>query len=118
MIAEEPMPIRCDDYDKACVITVEGDLATDNAAAVRKIAVDHIEGKQIVDFVLDLEKCTFADSEGLETLLWLKRRCDELFGQMKLVAVDENFRKILEITRLDAQFDCQTDLAMALKMMR
>ena len=30
------------------------------------------------------------DSEGLETLLWIKRKAEELFGQVKLVNIDEN----------------------------
>jgi anti-anti-sigma factor len=112
------MPVRCDQYEQVCVITIEGDLSAENAAEVRKIAQEHIDNKQMIDFVIDMEKVTFIDSEGLETLLWLKRRCDELFGQIKLVSLDDNCRKILEITRLEHRFDCQAELTGALKMMR
>jgi anti-anti-sigma factor len=97
---------------------IDGDLGGDNAAALRKNAEERIATKQVADFVVDLEHCSFIDSEGLEALLWLKRRCEDLFGQIKLIGLDDNCRKILEITRLEPRFECQKDLAAALKMMR
>ena len=113
------MPIKCEDYNNVCVIALDGDLSADGTAeSLRKIAVERIDQRQIVDFVVDFEKSSFFDSEGLETLLWLKRRAEDLFGQLKLVNLDENCRKILEITRLEPRFECHNDLASALKTMR
>src|SRR5512144_2825353 len=112
------MGVKCDEYNQVCVAAIDGDLAGENATALRKAAEDRINQRQIIDFVLDLEKCPFMDSEGLETLLWLKRKCEDLFGQIKLVGLDENCRKILEITRLEPRFECQKDLAAAIKLMR
>ncbi len=111
------MPVRCEEYNKVAVLAVEGDLSGENATALRQNVEQRMEGRQIADFVVDLEKAEFVDSEGLETLLWLKRRCDELFGQAKLVAVSENVRKILQITRLEHRFELQSDLTAALKLM-
>lgn len=112
------MPLKCDQYNQACVLSVNGDLAAENVESCRKAVEEHIDQRQIVDFVIDLEKCPFIDSEGLETLLWIKRRCEDLFGQAKLSGLDENCRKILEITRLGRRFECHEDLAEALKTMR
>ena len=72
----------------------------------------------LVDFVIDFEKTNFIDSEGLETLLWVKRKTEDLFGQVKLATLDENCKKILEITRLEHRFECHPDLPAALKTMR
>ena len=112
------MAIKVEDYSNVCVILLAGDLAADASAAVRAAVEERIEQRRIVDFVVDFEKADFIDSEGLETLLWLKRRCEDLFGQTKLVNLDENCRKILEITRLEHRFECHGDLAGALKTMR
>jgi anti-sigma B factor antagonist len=112
------MPIKCEEYNQVCVISVDGDFAGEATETARKAAEQHIDQKQIVDFVVDFEKCTFIDSQGLETLLWLKRRAEDLFGQVKLVHLDENCKKILEITRLAHRFECHGDLASALKTMR
>ncbi len=111
------MPIRCDEYNQVCVVTVEGDLSGDNCVSMRKLVEDRIDSKHIVEFVMDMEKCGFIDSEGLETLLWAKKRTEDLYGQIKVVGLDDNCRKILELTRLEHRFECQKDLAAALKNM-
>ena len=112
------MGIKCDEYNSVCVVSVDGDFAGEIGNQVRRAVEERIEQRQVVDFVIDLEKSGFVDSEGLETLLWLKRRCEDLFGQVKLANLDENCRKILEITRLESRFECHTSLPAALKTMR
>jgi anti-anti-sigma factor len=112
------MSIKCEEYNQVCVIAPAGDFVAENSAQARKAVEMHIDAKQIVNFVVDFEKAGFVDSEGLETLLWIKRKAEELFGQVKLVNLDENVHKILEITRLEHRFECLPDLAAALKTMR
>jgi anti-anti-sigma factor len=112
------MPVKTEEYNQVCVMAVNGDFAGDNSAIARKAVDEAIDQRQIVDFIVDCEKCGFMDSEGLETLLWIKRRCEDLFGKIKLVNLDENCRKILEMTRLEHRFECHGDLAGALKTMR
>ncbi|MGH7180168.1 MAG: STAS domain-containing protein [Tepidisphaeraceae bacterium] len=112
------MPVKCEQYSQICVMTPDGDLVAADAQQIRKSADEQIEKRQVVDFVLDLEKTGFIDSEGLESLLWLKRKCEDLFGQVKLANLDDNVRKILEVTRLEHRFECHPDLTTALKNMR
>jgi anti-anti-sigma factor len=112
------MPIKSEDYSNVCVIVLEGDVTTESCQQVRACVEERVEQRRIVDFVIDFEKVDFMDSEGLETLLWLKRRSEDLFGQIKLVNLKENVHKILEITRLEHRFECHPDLAGALKTMR
>lgn len=112
------MAIKVDEYNQIAVFSITGDFSGGESEALRKLVDEAIDKKQIVDFVVDFEKCPFADSEGLETLLWIKRKCEDLFGQVKLVNLDENMRKILEMTRLEHRFECHGDLNLALKTMR
>jgi anti-anti-sigma factor len=112
------MAIKCEEYGQVCVMALNGDLVGETAAAARKQTEEYIDKRQIVDFVLDMEHTAFVDSEGLETLLWMKRRCEDLFGQFKMFGLDENCRTILEITRLDHRFECHQNLEGALKTMR
>ena len=112
------MAIKCEEYNQVCVIAPAGDFAGENSAQARKAVETHIDTKQIVNFVVDFEKAGFVDSEGLELLLWMKRKCEDLFGQIKLASLDENLKKILEITRLEPRFECHADLPSALKTMR
>ena len=112
------MSIKCDEYNQVCVITLGGDFVGEDSEQARKSVEELIDKRQIVDFVFDFAKAGFVDSDGLETLLQVKRRCEELFGQIKLANLDENCRKILEMTRLDHRFECHGELAAALKTMR
>jgi anti-anti-sigma factor len=112
------MPVKLEEYDGVCVLSAAGDFSGLDVTAARKGAAEFIEHRQIADFVVDLEKTTFIDSEGLDALLWIKRRCEDLFGQFKLAAADEHVKKILEVTRLNRRFETATDVAMALKTMR
>lgn len=111
------MPIKCEQYNQVCVISVDGELAGDQIEPARRAFEERVEKRQIVDFVIDLEKSPFVDSEGLELLLWMKRKCEDLFGQVKLAGADANVRKILEMTRLEHKFESHPDLASALKTM-
>lgn len=111
------MPIESEQYGAVCVLGVRGDLEGDETEALRRAAEQAIDGKHLVEFVVDLSQCGFVDSEGLEALLWLKRRAEELFGSLKLAGCDENVAKILEMTRLAAQFDAHADLAGAVRNM-
>jgi anti-anti-sigma factor len=112
------MPITCEEYNHVCVLTVDGDFVGEQIKHAKASIDEAIDKRRIVDFVFDFEKAAFIDSEGLEALLFFKRRSEELFGQVKLVNLDENCRKILEVTRLEHRFECHSDLAAALKTMR
>ncbi len=112
------MRIRCDDYDGVCVMSVTGEMTGEGAAAAKKNALECIEQRRISQFVIDLEKTAIIDSQGLEALLWIKRRCEDSDGQLKLAGMNLNLKKILEVTRLDHRFQCAPDVASALKTMR
>lgn len=112
------MPLAQQDYEKVCVLSVQGDFAGDEPTAAQRLVSEGIADRQVVDFVVNFAECQFIDSSGLETLLWIKRRCEELFGRVKLINVDDNCRKILEMTRLEPRFECCRDLPTALKTMR
>jgi len=112
------MSVKIEEYDTVCVMEIDGDFSTDNAQAVRTAFDQRTENRRIVDFVMDLTKCQFIDSEGLETLLAMKRRCEDMFGQVKLANVDDSCRTILHITRLEPRFELHDDLHAAMKTIR
>ena len=110
--------ITSEEYSGVCVLNVQGELAGEDCAKLRKTVEDAIDARHIINFVVDFQKTPFVDSEGLETLCFIKARCDELFGLFKLAALDETCQKILEITRLDRRFDVDPDVTAAVKSMR
>lgn len=102
------------------MLTVEGDFTGETTASLRRCAEELLSrgGAQGADFVVDLDRAAFIDSEALEALLWLKSRCEDGAGRMKLAGPSEHARKVLEITRLDHRFETANDVAAALKTMR
>src|SRR5580704_3544290 len=112
------MAVKFEEYNGVCVISVKGDFAGEDVAPACKTAEDMIDHRQVVDFVVDLEKASFIDSAGLEAMLWIKQKCEDLFGQLKLAGADENVKRILEVTRLSHRFQSAPDVPTALKTMR
>ncbi|HXE53729.1 MAG TPA: STAS domain-containing protein [Tepidisphaeraceae bacterium] len=109
------MPLKFDDYAHACVISLTGDFVGADTAQVRAAVDERLMSRRAVNFVIDFEPSHFISSEGLETLLAIRRQCEERRGQVKLAGLDESCRKILEITRLDRHFECHPDLQTAMK---
>ncbi len=112
------MPIQCDEYDRVAVLTIEGDFDGDQLPIAREAVRQMLDDRQVVDFVADLSKCPFVSSEGLELLLWLKRRAEELLGRVKLSGCDDSILKILEMTRLRSRFECIGSVEAAVRQMR
>ncbi len=70
------------------------------------------------DFVFDLGRVEFIDSRGLESLIAAQDKAGEKLGQIRLVQLTPNVRKILQITRLDHYFESHNDMESALKSLR
>ena len=112
------MPIQCDEYDRVAVLKIEGDFDGEQLAAAREAVRKMLDDRQVIDFVADLTRCQFLSSEGLELLLWLKRRVEEMLGRVKLAGCDDSVLKILEMTRLRSRFECIPGVEAAVRQMR
>ncbi len=104
-------------YGDVAVLTVKDDLAGDSVEQFLERANQTISDG-INQLVIDCGKLHVLDSHGLEALLELQTRCEELLGSVKLCAVDESCTKILEMTRLATRFESYDDLDAAVKSFR
>ena len=112
------MAVNTEIYDGIALISVDGDLADEQATRLRKAVADTIESRHLAEFVIDLSACVGVDSEGLESLLFAKSRCDALYGRLRLALSDPNVLAILDITRLRPRFDCSDTPEAAMKSLR
>jgi anti-sigma B factor antagonist len=108
------MRIRTQDYNKVTVVELQGELDGDSAEMLRD-AVTNIITKNKTGIVLDMSSVAFIDSQGLEELLWVRDYCNENKRGIRLAGLDENCAKILEITRLENEFDHYAELSEAVK---
>ena len=111
------MKLSYEDHDTITVLTVSGDLASDQVDTFRRSCLDRFSNG-IRDIVLDMEHLQSIDSAGLEALLWIVDEAADRGGQLRLVNPDHNIRKILEITRLERRFDIHDTIESAAKSLR
>jgi anti-sigma B factor antagonist len=108
------MKVKVQEYNDVTVVELQGELDGDVAELVQN-TVTEIVTKRKTGVVLDLSGTGFIDSRGLELLLWTRNYCNEHNREMRLAGLDENCRRILEITRLMNEFDHYAELTEAVK---
>lgn len=111
------MKLACEDYDQLSVMSLSGELTTESTEPFQSTAKERI-ARNTRDFVLDLAGVEFIDSKGLEAMLWLQETVGENLGQVRLAAVQDTVKKILEMTRLAARFDTHPDVDSAIRSLR
>ena len=106
------MKVKTQDYNDVTVVELQGELDGDFSELFKNTITD-IVTKHKNGIVLDMSGIGFIDSQGLEQLLWARDYCGEQKQQLRLAGLDENCLKILEITRLESEFDRYVELAEA-----
>ena len=108
------MKLRTQDYNDVTVAELQGELDGESKDLLQNTITDIVAARK-TGIVLDMSKVGFVDSEGLEKLLWARDYCHQSNCQLRLAGLDETIAKILEITRLENEFDCYAELAHAVK---
>jgi anti-anti-sigma factor len=111
------MKVSAQDHGHISVLTISGEFTTEDVDHFQRILAERITAGA-VHILLDCEHLEFVDSVGLES--WLRAR-DEVSaggGQFRLIALDENVRKILEITRLSKAIESHDSLELAVRSVR
>ncbi|MHC4562583.1 MAG: STAS domain-containing protein [Planctomycetota bacterium] len=112
------MNINAESYGHAVVLNIKGDLNEDSLNALQEAVEHQLESDDVIDVVLNVEETPFVDSATFEYLLDLQDTLAEKLGQVKFAGCDENVRKILEMTRMDIEFEMFADVAEAVKSMQ
>ena len=108
------MKVRKQDYNDVTVVELQGELDGDIVELFQSTITDII-AKHKTGVVLDMSGVSFIDGEGLEQLLWVRDYCNQNNCELRLAGLDENCMRILEITRLEKEFNYYTELAEAVK---
>jgi anti-anti-sigma factor len=111
------MNITHENYGHVTVLSLKGEFTADDVDGFQKNVAELMD-HDARDFVVDMEKVPFIDSAALESLLDLRDKSSDALGMVKLAATDESVAKILEMTRLDQQFERFPDMIEAVKSFR
>jgi anti-sigma B factor antagonist len=108
------MKIKTQDYSEVTVVELQGELDGDVAELFKNTVIDMVS-KHKEKIVLDMSGIGFIDSQGLEHLLWARDYCDQNRRELRFAGLDENCMRILEITRLENEFNHYAELTEAVK---
>ncbi len=108
------MRIKKQDHNDVTIVELQGELDHESVESLQN-AITSVIATQKSGIVLDMKNIDFIDSAGLEQLLWARDYCEENHCQLRLVSLSENCKKVLELTRLEGQFDCYAETAEAVK---
>lgn len=108
------MKIPWQNYNDVTVVELRGQIDGDSVEPLRNAITEIIAGQR-AGIVLNVSEVDFLDSQGLELLLWVRDYCRQNRVPLRLAGLAENCTKILEITRLQDEFDCHAELAEAVK---
>ena len=108
------MRIKTQDYNEVTVVKLQGELDGELSEKFQN-NITNLIAEEKTGVVIDMGDVGFIDSEGLERLLWARDYCNENNCQLRLAGLDENCTKILQITRLEDEFDHYEELAEAVK---
>ncbi len=108
------MKIPWQNYNDVTVVELRGEVDGDTVEPLRSAITEIIAGQR-AGIVLNLSDAEFIDSQGLELLLWVRDYCRQNRVPLRLAGLTENCTKILEITRLQDEFDCHAELTEAVK---
>lgn len=108
------MRITTQDYNDITVVELNGEFTTEFVSFFEE-SIENVISRGQAGIVLDMSNVGFIDSAGLESLLALRDRCHDNTRTLKLAALDDNTRKIFEVTRLSGEFDTYDELAQAVR---
>ena len=108
------MKIPWQTYNDVTVVELRGDMDGESVEPLRSAITEIITGP-CAGIVLNMSEVDFLDSQGLELLLWVRDYCGQNRVPLRLAGLAENCTKILEITRLQDEFDCHAELTEAVK---
>ncbi len=97
------MAFVLESQDGALVVAVSGQLVVTNRQELKQLVLDELErGARL--FVIDFSDTSYIDSSGLGALVSLKKRIEEVGGELRISSMNEDVRTLFELTRLDTLF--------------
>jgi anti-anti-sigma factor len=108
------MKIRIDTFGDVTVVLIDGNVLQENVPIFRVKLLELVEeGK--VNIVLDMVASNYISSMCLATIVDVKKKVNELSGDLKLARVNKLVRNLLETTSLIKKVETYDDVETAVK---
>ena len=90
------MPMIIDKQNGAIVISIRGEVDHHSARTIMENIDQTISSQLPMKLVLDLSSVTFMDSSGIAVLLRALRQMDQLGGNLRVVGIPPQPRRVLD----------------------
>jgi len=105
--------------DGIAILELEGSLTLGPAlASLRNAAREELAKTKLLGIILDVRRITSVDSSGLGELTIVYSSASRHKCPMRLVSVNPNLQKMLQMTHLDAVLESVDELGTAKKQLR
>ena len=94
------MDLEVHDNPEGKTICINGMLTLDNCYLLSNMGIS-LASEGYVDVIVDFSAANFIDSAGIGTLVSISKLMKRNGGTLKLVHLNENFRRVLMMSRLD-----------------
>lgn len=84
---------------RVCVLRVQGEIDSATAPELERV-LEGVIGRGCVNFVIDLEGVSYADSSALRVIVWMNRILEPKCGRLVLAAATRDVARILELSGL------------------
>ncbi len=111
------MKLSFQEYEHICVLTLSGEFTAEDSGLFTRVTGERL-GAGARHMLLDCEHLEFVDSSGIEHWLRLSEQVGRSSGQVRLVGLSDNIKKILEMTRHDRSFEAHTTVEAAVRSVR
>ena len=108
------MQIRSSTHDGVVVLSLDGDVLGGPDGSALHDALAAVRGDAPLQVVVDLEGVRFMNSSGLGMLVGALTTARNTGGDLRLAAVGDRVRAILEVTQLDGVFQSFASAAEAI----
>lgn len=89
------MKIECKQVRSTLVVKISGEFDMFIAEKLRREIDSRLEGKQISNLIINLERVTFIDSSGLGVIIGRYKKISSQKGRMYIVGASPSIEKIL-----------------------
>ncbi len=96
------MKFSIDKSDKYCVFRLEEEKLNTQNSPLLKSEMVLLNAEGYKNIILDLEPVKHFDSSGLSALLITRRLCANAGGEFALTGVNNQLKKLLEISQLES----------------
>jgi len=94
------MEMSQQNFQLSGIINLQGSVDADSAPQLKERLETMLQNKEKW-LLLDMSKISFMDSSGLGALVACAKKFDASGGELSLVGLNQNMRKLLQITRTD-----------------